>query len=154
MNEAKQPLIRLEGVTKIFFTDEVETHALAGIHLELNRGEYVCRSFREKETADFSTSYSDSMFSCLKTTASARAGLEKNRYSNVSSRGSAQGVSASLSYRPVAGLSSSVNYSGSHSLLDSEQGALRSTDESVSHTIGAGSMMRLPALPGSPGLFT
>ncbi len=96
------------------------------------------RSFREKETADFSTSYSDSMFSCLKTTASARAGLEKNRYSNVSSRGSAQGVSASVSYHPVAGLSSSVNYSGSHSLLDSEQGALRSTDESVSHTIGAG----------------
>jgi putative ABC transport system ATP-binding protein len=42
MNEAKQPLIRLEGVTKIFFTDEVETHALAGIQLELNRGEYVC----------------------------------------------------------------------------------------------------------------
>ncbi len=94
-------------------------------------------SFREKETADFSTSYSDSMFSCLKTTASARAGLENNRYSNVSSRGSAQGVSASLSYRPTAGLSGNLNYSGSHSLLDSEQGALRSADESVSQTIGA-----------------
>jgi putative ABC transport system ATP-binding protein len=35
------PLIHLEGVTKIFYTDEVETHALAGIHLDLNKGEYV-----------------------------------------------------------------------------------------------------------------
>ncbi len=34
-------LIHLEGVTKIFYTDEVETHALAGIHLDLNKGEYV-----------------------------------------------------------------------------------------------------------------
>ncbi|MDE3179813.1 MAG: ABC transporter ATP-binding protein [Acidobacteriota bacterium] len=34
-------LIRLEGVTKIFYTDEVETHALSGIHLEINKGEYV-----------------------------------------------------------------------------------------------------------------
>ncbi|HLU25193.1 MAG TPA: ABC transporter ATP-binding protein [Longimicrobiales bacterium] len=36
-----QPLIRLEGVTKVFYTDEVETHALSGIHLEVRRGEYV-----------------------------------------------------------------------------------------------------------------
>jgi putative ABC transport system ATP-binding protein len=35
------PLIRLDGVKKVFFTDEVETHALAGIQLDLNRGEYV-----------------------------------------------------------------------------------------------------------------
>jgi putative ABC transport system ATP-binding protein len=34
-------LIRLEGVTKVFVTDEVETHALAGVHLELKKGEYV-----------------------------------------------------------------------------------------------------------------
>jgi putative ABC transport system ATP-binding protein len=34
-------LIHLEGVTKIFYTDEVETHALAGIHLDINKGEYV-----------------------------------------------------------------------------------------------------------------
>src|SRR6187397_3728652 len=34
-------LIRLENVTKVFHTDEVETHALAGIHLEINKGEYV-----------------------------------------------------------------------------------------------------------------
>jgi putative ABC transport system ATP-binding protein len=34
-------LIHLEGVTKVFYTDEVETHALAGIHLDINQGEYV-----------------------------------------------------------------------------------------------------------------
>ncbi len=34
-------LIRLEGVTKVFYTDEVETHALSGIHLEIHKGEYV-----------------------------------------------------------------------------------------------------------------
>ena len=36
-----QPLLRLEGVTKVFTTDEVETHALAGIHLEINKGDYI-----------------------------------------------------------------------------------------------------------------
>ena len=36
-----QPLIRLDGVTKVFYTDEVETHALAGIHLDINKGEYL-----------------------------------------------------------------------------------------------------------------
>jgi putative ABC transport system ATP-binding protein len=41
MNATGQPLIHLEGVTKVFFTDEVETHALAGIHLEIQRGEYI-----------------------------------------------------------------------------------------------------------------
>ena len=35
------PLLKLDGVKKIFFTDEVETHALAGIHMEIGRGEYV-----------------------------------------------------------------------------------------------------------------
>ncbi len=41
MTENGQMLIRLDGVTKVFFTDEVETHALAGIHLEIKKGEYV-----------------------------------------------------------------------------------------------------------------
>jgi putative ABC transport system ATP-binding protein len=36
-----QSLIHLEGVTKIFYTDEVETHALAGIHLDILKGEYI-----------------------------------------------------------------------------------------------------------------
>jgi putative ABC transport system ATP-binding protein len=34
-------LIRMNGVKKIFHTDEVETHALAGIQLEIARGEYL-----------------------------------------------------------------------------------------------------------------
>jgi len=36
-----QSLIRLEAVTKVFYTDEVETHALAGVHLDISAGEYV-----------------------------------------------------------------------------------------------------------------
>src|SRR5476649_2920 len=36
-----QTLINLENVTKIFYTDEVETHALSGIHLDIAKGEYV-----------------------------------------------------------------------------------------------------------------
>src|SRR4051812_29246175 len=36
-----QALIKLDGVTKVFFTDEVETHALSGIHLQIDKGEYV-----------------------------------------------------------------------------------------------------------------
>src|SRR5262249_17845942 len=38
MSEA---LIKLDNLKKVFLTDEVETHALAGIHLEIARGEYV-----------------------------------------------------------------------------------------------------------------
>ncbi|HBY62842.1 MAG TPA: ABC transporter ATP-binding protein [Solibacterales bacterium] len=41
MSSNGQTLIHLDGVTKVFVTDEVETHALAGIHLEIKRGEYV-----------------------------------------------------------------------------------------------------------------
>ena len=41
MTTSNQSLLKLEGVTKVFFTDEVETHALAGIHMNINKGEYV-----------------------------------------------------------------------------------------------------------------
>ena len=44
MSAAADPLIRLEGLTKVFYTDEVETHALAGIHLDIQKGEYVAIS--------------------------------------------------------------------------------------------------------------
>ena len=37
----KKSLIRLEGVSKVFVTEEVETHALSSIHLEILQGEYV-----------------------------------------------------------------------------------------------------------------
>ncbi len=36
-----EPLLRMESVTKVFYTDEVETHALSGVHLEINQGDYV-----------------------------------------------------------------------------------------------------------------
>ena len=35
------PLINLESITKVFLTDEIETHALSGIHLQIQKGEYV-----------------------------------------------------------------------------------------------------------------
>lgn len=36
-----QQLIRLENITKVFLTDEVETHALSDIRLEISQGEYI-----------------------------------------------------------------------------------------------------------------
>ncbi len=41
MTNGNSALIHLENVTKVFVTDEVETHALAGIHLEIKKGEYL-----------------------------------------------------------------------------------------------------------------
>ena len=38
MNDA---VIELDRLTKVFLTDEVETHALEGIDLEIKRGEFV-----------------------------------------------------------------------------------------------------------------
>jgi putative ABC transport system ATP-binding protein len=41
MSSSDQAMLQLEGVTKVFLTDEVETHALAGVHLEINKGEFI-----------------------------------------------------------------------------------------------------------------
>ena len=41
MSYTEQPLIHLDDVSKIFFTDEIETHALSGITLDIQPGEYV-----------------------------------------------------------------------------------------------------------------
>jgi putative ABC transport system ATP-binding protein len=41
MDKSGQPLIRLNKVSKIFYTDEVETHALSSVALEIHEGEYV-----------------------------------------------------------------------------------------------------------------
>ncbi|HSR69595.1 MAG TPA: ABC transporter ATP-binding protein [Acidobacteriota bacterium] len=38
---SERPLLFLSSVTKVFYTDEVETHALSGIHLEIKQGEFV-----------------------------------------------------------------------------------------------------------------
>lgn len=36
-----ESLLSLQGVTKVFYTDEVETHALSGIYMEIRKGEYL-----------------------------------------------------------------------------------------------------------------
>ncbi|MDP1579884.1 MAG: ABC transporter ATP-binding protein [Candidatus Didemnitutus sp.] len=41
MTTENSSLIKLDSVTKVFLTDEVETHALAGIHMEIMKGEFV-----------------------------------------------------------------------------------------------------------------
>jgi putative ABC transport system ATP-binding protein len=41
MAQSNDSLIRVENMHKVFITEEVETHALAGIHLSVNQGEYV-----------------------------------------------------------------------------------------------------------------
>ncbi len=44
MTEASQSLIQISDMTKVFYTDEIETHALSGVHLSVNKGEYVAMS--------------------------------------------------------------------------------------------------------------
>src|SRR6202142_3516452 len=44
MTDAAQPLIQILDLTKVFYTDEIETHALSGIHLSINKGEYLAMS--------------------------------------------------------------------------------------------------------------
>ena len=39
-----QALIHLQGIQKVFYTDEVETHALEDVHLQIKKGEYVAIS--------------------------------------------------------------------------------------------------------------
>lgn len=39
--QAATPLLRLDGVSKVFLSDEIQTNALDGIHLTIDRGEFV-----------------------------------------------------------------------------------------------------------------
>ncbi len=41
---ADDALIRLKGVKKVFYAEDIETHALSKVHLEIGRGEYVAIS--------------------------------------------------------------------------------------------------------------
>src|SRR6266478_4052071 len=41
MTDATATLLKMEGVKKVFYTDEVETHALSEIHLEIKKGQYI-----------------------------------------------------------------------------------------------------------------
>ncbi len=40
-NDESVPLIRMRAITKVFYTDEIETHALSGVHCDIQRGEFV-----------------------------------------------------------------------------------------------------------------
>lgn len=44
MTASNTPLIHMQGIRKVFHTDEVETHALADVHFDIARGEYVAIS--------------------------------------------------------------------------------------------------------------
>src|SRR2546430_12770679 len=44
MGQTGEALIRLRGLKKVFYTDEVETKALGDVHLEIGEGEYVAVS--------------------------------------------------------------------------------------------------------------
>jgi len=39
--DERVPLIRMRAITKVFYTDEIETHALSGVHCDIQRGEFV-----------------------------------------------------------------------------------------------------------------
>jgi putative ABC transport system ATP-binding protein len=39
--QERKSLLKLEGLTKVFATDEVETHALANLHLDIKKGEWT-----------------------------------------------------------------------------------------------------------------
>jgi putative ABC transport system ATP-binding protein len=41
MSDSNSTLIKMDGIKKVFYTDEVETHALSEIHLTINKGEYI-----------------------------------------------------------------------------------------------------------------
>ena len=41
MKQQNETLIHLDAIKKVFLTDEVETHALATISLEVKRGEFI-----------------------------------------------------------------------------------------------------------------
>ncbi|MCK5597782.1 MAG: hypothetical protein KAJ04_10065, partial [Candidatus Eisenbacteria sp.] len=93
------------------------------------------RSAREKESVKLSVSYHKVYMQGLDASLGATAGIEKNRYTDVRSKGGTQGITGKLGYSPIEHLSTSFSYTGNHSLLDSEQGNLRSKDESTNHDL-------------------
>ena len=93
------------------------------------------RSAREKESVKLSMSYGKVYMQGLDVSLGATAGIEKNRYTDVRSKGGTQGITGQVGYSPLENLSTSFSYTGNHSLLDSEQGNLRSKDESINHNL-------------------
>jgi putative ABC transport system ATP-binding protein len=41
MTQSNDPLIRLQDVQKVFYADDVETHALSGIYVEIRPGDFI-----------------------------------------------------------------------------------------------------------------
>jgi putative ABC transport system ATP-binding protein len=41
MGSSKEVLISVENMHKVFVTEEVETHALSGVHLQIEKGQYI-----------------------------------------------------------------------------------------------------------------
>ena len=41
MNKSNEILIHVADLHKVFVTEEVETHALSGVHLKIQKGEYI-----------------------------------------------------------------------------------------------------------------
>jgi putative ABC transport system ATP-binding protein len=41
MTPANETIITMQGVRKVFYTDDLETHALSDVHLRIDRGEFV-----------------------------------------------------------------------------------------------------------------
>jgi putative ABC transport system ATP-binding protein len=44
MASTDDTLIKMTGIKKVFYTDELETHALSDVHFEIRKGEYVAIS--------------------------------------------------------------------------------------------------------------
>lgn len=41
MNTLQTPLIHMESIKKVFVTEEIETHALSNVHLDIHKGEFL-----------------------------------------------------------------------------------------------------------------
>lgn len=93
------------------------------------------KSFREKESVSLSSNYRKTHLSGIDVSAGISAGLEKNEYADVKNTGLTQGVQGAIQYEPLPTFKTAVSYNGGHSLLDSKQGALESSDESSDHSL-------------------
>jgi putative ABC transport system ATP-binding protein len=41
MTTTQEPLLQMKDILKVFYTEDVETHALSGVHLDIHRGDFV-----------------------------------------------------------------------------------------------------------------
>ena len=122
----------------------VVTDALSA-GLKFNRSDHVdvrnegqddeTRSFRYRESVNLTTDYRKTHMNGIGVTLGVSGGLESSEYAGAKSKGSRQTVRANLKYDAPVGLGTDFNYTGSHSLLDSEQESLESTDESIEHDL-------------------